>query len=639
MRRSVEHESVNYSIVHTTLSSAPEFEAVSYVWRDPERCHNLELVNGAVLQLTRSVAKALPHLTKACDTGYLWIDQITIDQANVIERGHQVGIMGKIYSQSKRVVIWLGTHIVEHWPISWQHREGARWRPRDGNGLRQFLERFWDASPAEQDHTSTDARKSRAGSDPASTVARRARNQFANFVCNEWFTRAWTFQEYVLAKETTFLIGDCQLPGTAVENAFHLCWPRMASWRRALKRNNDDLAGIFSDMYANPALMFFSAFNLSQLYRDGSIGLHRRFMDRRLNIPITEKLTFSDHDSSTFMDLVSTRWANAENTHDYVYSMIGFADFLLWHMRIDYTVPVEEVFAEFAKAIVKECGNVEVLAYVRPLPKGFEDKTPSWAPYWALMTSRGSLLTIGNHFQAAGPGFVVPDLSRCKYQYQQPSDWKELEVVGKELASISQTFSAENLVTLHDTGFGAEGIITLTGLRCFVSDVNEMLGEECTPEQVDQRTKALLRAFFADGVRWHSLYGMSCSNDRFSHDVETGTPHYKIMSDVIDALVANQDWESEQFPYGVTPQMLDELGGLSFGRRLFYSSEGRFGLGPGRAEVGDKIVILHGSRVPFVLRGGAAGTHTLVGECFYDGVMYGESADVVARDADTFTLV
>lgn len=41
-------------------------------------------------------------------TGYLWVDQICINQDNTAERNYQVGIMGKIYQAGHQILVWLG---------------------------------------------------------------------------------------------------------------------------------------------------------------------------------------------------------------------------------------------------------------------------------------------------------------------------------------------------------------------------------------------------------------------------------------------------------------------------------------------------------------------------------------------------
>ena len=97
----------SYSIVHFNLENAPLYEAVSYVWGSPRRSHKIMLMDGRTLYVTTSVAYAMPYLANACQTSYLWIDQITIDQSNLDERSEQVKIMGQIYRQSHRCLIWM----------------------------------------------------------------------------------------------------------------------------------------------------------------------------------------------------------------------------------------------------------------------------------------------------------------------------------------------------------------------------------------------------------------------------------------------------------------------------------------------------------------------------------------------------
>lgn len=47
----------------------------------------------------------MPHL--ACEgTGYLWIDQICINQDDVVERTEQVSIMRDIFACADAVTIW-----------------------------------------------------------------------------------------------------------------------------------------------------------------------------------------------------------------------------------------------------------------------------------------------------------------------------------------------------------------------------------------------------------------------------------------------------------------------------------------------------------------------------------------------------
>jgi hypothetical protein len=86
------------------LSNAPPFTALSYTWGPVSSTFDI-FVNGEPV----SIRKGLYRFLQAYDgDAYLWIDQICIDQSNVLERNHQVGMMSSIYTQCRSVIIWLG---------------------------------------------------------------------------------------------------------------------------------------------------------------------------------------------------------------------------------------------------------------------------------------------------------------------------------------------------------------------------------------------------------------------------------------------------------------------------------------------------------------------------------------------------
>lgn len=66
----------------------------------------------------------------------------------------------------------------------------------------------------------------------------------------------------------------------------------------------------------------------------------------------------------------------------------------------------------------------------------------------------------------------------------------------------------------------------------------------------------------------------------------------------------------------------------ALGRRFFITKKGYFGLGPQKAEPGDRIAVMLGTGVPFVLRrcSTAEGKRgwKIMGECYVHGIMQGE---------------
>lgn len=106
-----EDRRLHCQLVHTTLSSCPAYEALSYVWGEPESGYGVFCEVGnfeTIRKITPNLAGALYKLQCADRPRFLWVDSLCIDQDNVVERSHQVTKMGDIYAQAQRVVIWLG---------------------------------------------------------------------------------------------------------------------------------------------------------------------------------------------------------------------------------------------------------------------------------------------------------------------------------------------------------------------------------------------------------------------------------------------------------------------------------------------------------------------------------------------------
>ena len=89
-----------------TLTDSTIFDALSYAWNGSVCDHEMTC-NGKRLLITKSLDQALRALR---NHGYsrVWADAVCIDQSNDGEKSHQVSMMGKIYSQAKSTVVWLG---------------------------------------------------------------------------------------------------------------------------------------------------------------------------------------------------------------------------------------------------------------------------------------------------------------------------------------------------------------------------------------------------------------------------------------------------------------------------------------------------------------------------------------------------
>ncbi|KAF3039407.1 hypothetical protein E8E12_008758 [Didymella heteroderae] len=101
------------------ISEDLNYVALSYEWASEEDPEEIS-VNGAALQLRQNLCAALLrvrswHLQKLEDGLFddpapqFWIDAVCINQADVMERGHQVAMMGRIFRQASQTIAWLST--------------------------------------------------------------------------------------------------------------------------------------------------------------------------------------------------------------------------------------------------------------------------------------------------------------------------------------------------------------------------------------------------------------------------------------------------------------------------------------------------------------------------------------------------
>ena len=62
-------------------------------------------------------------------------------------------------------------------------------------------------------------------------------------------------------------------------------------------------------------------------------------------------------------------------------------------------------------------------------------------------------------------------------------------------------------------------------------------------------------------------------------------------------------------------------------KRVFMTDNLQLGMAPSAAQKGDQIAIIHGSKVPCILRGVEGGPHEyrVISQCYLDGWMYGKS--------------
>jgi hypothetical protein len=100
-------DEIKCSLETVSLDHNPSYEAISYVWGDPAEKRDI-VVDDSIFSVTRNLFAALEQFRYSDRPRALWVDAVCINQEDLDERGSQLVLMGRIYSQCATCQVWLG---------------------------------------------------------------------------------------------------------------------------------------------------------------------------------------------------------------------------------------------------------------------------------------------------------------------------------------------------------------------------------------------------------------------------------------------------------------------------------------------------------------------------------------------------
>lgn len=188
------------------------YEAISYVWGDASKNVNIKC-DGKLFSVTVNLADALWTIRHPTEPRVLWADAICINQHDKKEQGRQVMMMGKIYEQARRVLIYLGNDDEEI-------AEDCFRLIRETNGY--FDKQFEIYGCTNQNDLHKIPRIVPNG--PICSDKTRW-SKVNKLVGLPWFTRVWVLQEVGLAATAVLLWGNqCLNFSEIVEFALWVLW-------------------------------------------------------------------------------------------------------------------------------------------------------------------------------------------------------------------------------------------------------------------------------------------------------------------------------------------------------------------------------------------------------------------------------
>lgn len=611
-----------------TSKDYPSFATVSYAWGEIARNKTIDLDGEpfAVLDNTYPLLEAVCDNANLISYARFWIDSICINSDDEEERASQIQLMGQLYESSYITIVWLGPGDVdsdqgmEFFLTLCQRRDGLveAWEKR------QSREMPSDLNIAEKWRALRDILK------------------------RPWWRRVWTIQEFILPRRLVFFCGTKYMS--------HSQFPKAMS---GLSSCNPDESLVESNIRN-------AAWNRRRL---------RQWSERQRR----------EQQGPIEMSLVAlvayTGDCFVTNPKDRIYGLLGLANkedrIVVGQPNYRSDVSAETVYTNVVKSFVKTYNSLDIICFAmlfnssNQLPE--QNKvviaTPSWVPNWnirvqvfvtPLMVSQSGISYIGN---------FRPILDRADTE-----DPCLYTAAGNTLPDCSISgfqLTCKGIILDCIDGLGATSVTPKGGdpdqhdsnmkLVPSQSDINRCVGRSTSSYDLAQRKEQssrlldkLIRSMVLD--RQDRYLSIRAPLDRFreefahlmaSRDRNRNTSAYKLFYTWIND---NEDLEiwgfklkelsrsaslatvppdfdlSEQREDGLPSRLNDTTGPREMRKRLVVTEQGFVGMAPSQAKRGDIVCVLHGCRVPVLLRSCGDG-YKFIGECYVDGFMNGEVFD------------
>ena len=393
---------------HSETSSNCHFQkyvALSYVWGDQSRLYEIYLddqpflVGHSLLVALKSLSRPatnLATLDPVCfehriprvgypnppAERYFWIDAISINQSDIIEREAQVKLMARIYTQAHSVHIELGYDPREN---ATEFLELIHKINRAGDKCMSDIRKC--PTPHQPDVSTTkldvilgpnDVRTLESYGIPS--IKDPIWNNFRRFAQSRYFSRVWILQEYVLPSLVFISLGDTLIGPVLIDRCY-----------------------VLLNTYSRGKQLYF--FPLPKTYDTSwrtDVGglefMHYASMRRILfHAPPNSVLSCRFSNFQRLIDLLSySRGASATDPRDILYSHYALAsDTVDFTHLVTYSEPTPEVFFLFAKRFIELGQGIELLYNIDSETTTYQG-FPSWVPV-SLCNASKMLNCIADH--------------------------------------------------------------------------------------------------------------------------------------------------------------------------------------------------------------------------------------------------
>ena len=623
----------------TSLDEQPEYEALSYAWDDGQNSRRISLDN-QLFTICTALESALRRLRHSDRPRILWVDFLCINQEDVDERSSQVSLMQDIYTDSQRVLIWLGEHESKDGSTSSIPNCEREWGDIREDHLRilSFTQRVdsYHALPIairhfpEQDYdlaafcfiTQLSHGKHMHGIPLFKNVMywRNVSGTLSQIMRQDWWTRIWVVQEAVLAPQATIIYGRFRCP-----------WEIFASAARWFRLHRLTCCGEFLDGFQPQDTEILRNFSKAVLGIEGARHLWR------------------DEQPTTLLPLLwRFRSRKSLNPSDKVYSLLSLVR--SWGsrppIRPDYSLTHEQLYKTVVRELIKVTGSLSVL--MGTLTKSPElASLPSWVPDWTVEPPsfeqdrlERAVLYKASADRSPKVRFISDEFLDCRglivTEISAMGDKMPPDLGDPALKTFRQWEALADIYHNPHKTYVAGGTALQAYWRTLCLD--SLYKAEAESSGICRRKFVRAPANYGSSLEFWIRKARSMRLVQESNISDDGKPMKGPTASIPPPELMPYWVILQNGPLARPPTLVAAINyavrSATTHRRFFRTAQGCYmGLGPSTLKVGDKICVLLGGLTPFIIR--STGNrevgrfdqqpcYELIGDCYVDGLMDGQ---------------
>ena len=591
---------VRLRFVEADLDDLPHrYTAISYAWGAYDKPRKVWLDNGTYMKITESAMEVLIRVATTEPESYFWLDAICINQNDLDEKSRQVSTMYEIYSCATEVVVMTGSPSEDSYVAL--------------TFIKQLYTEFCRFEDAKLPIT-----RAAIVNIPSCEYPSVRWTALARFFRRPFFRRIWIVQEIIAARAVCLSCGSIWIP-----------WMDFADFASTIKNT-----GLYVLVDHSDRADFSD--NPDTGYSTGLDGLLTTYF---LRIQINSR-----HEIPPLSYILCRcQIFGSKDPRDRIFALLNMAS-LASDSRLapSYDQSTEEVFIRIAGSLLTRDNSMLSLLYSSAIGHERALATlPSWVPDWSIDVAANR--SVGHH---------VDDLARSGAETYcasglscQPTNKPHFS------GNLSIAVSVRMVDTLQDHYAGRPELragpantrenshsilkwllqlaqivpsetVYPTGGYFFPQALSQTLGAGFHSDK-----KASELASNPGFLQYFAVHHSACDQrDLYKkHIPELVMKRIEFLQSLFqpDDLGCGKPFANEIIKAAYqSAETYDR--NIPKGYRFFMTALGYFGFGPPLLMVGDRVYLIHGTRVPFIVRERNAGGYFLVGECYVHGFMHGE---------------